>query len=159
MSETACQDLSSWFHKVLQTTEELDYTDALDWFGLEFKTPESPKAGSPAKAWIGFLSKSVEGRLVISQIPRATPAEAAGLSVDDEILAVDDWRVTADGWAQRLEQYAPRDNAELLVSRREKVIRIPVTLGEEPHKVWQLQVNPKSTDEQKLHVKAWLSGS
>ena len=158
MSETAGQDLTSWFHKVLQTTDELDYTEATEWFGLEFKKAEPPKSDNRSKAWIGFVSKPLEGRLIVSQIPRGTPAEAAGLSVDDEILALDNWRVNVEGWTKRLEQYAPGDMVEVLVSRRDQVIRVPVKLGEEPSKKWQLQVNPQATDEQKLHLKVWLSG-
>lgn len=35
-SEVAGADLAPWFHTVLATTEELDYAEALDWFGLRF---------------------------------------------------------------------------------------------------------------------------
>ena len=35
--EIAGTDLSAWFTRTLQTTEELDYTEALDWFGLRFR--------------------------------------------------------------------------------------------------------------------------
>jgi hypothetical protein len=29
-------DLDEWFRKALSSTEELDYTEALEWFGLRF---------------------------------------------------------------------------------------------------------------------------
>jgi predicted metalloprotease with PDZ domain len=35
-SEVAGVDLSGFFHRTLDTTDELDYREALDWFGLEF---------------------------------------------------------------------------------------------------------------------------
>jgi len=35
-SEVAGADLSSWFKRSVASTEELDYADALDWFGLRF---------------------------------------------------------------------------------------------------------------------------
>ncbi len=35
--EVAGTDLSDWFHKALETTDELDYAEALAWFGLRFK--------------------------------------------------------------------------------------------------------------------------
>jgi len=38
-SLTAGADLSDFFHRALETTEELDYTEALDWFGLRFVEP------------------------------------------------------------------------------------------------------------------------
>jgi predicted metalloprotease with PDZ domain len=47
-AEVAGVDLSAFFHKALATTEELDYAEALDWFGLRFVEPGS---SDPARAW------------------------------------------------------------------------------------------------------------
>ena len=44
--EVAGVDLKEWFRKSLASTEELDYTEALDWFGLRFTPSEEP-----TKAW------------------------------------------------------------------------------------------------------------
>ncbi len=35
-AEVAGVDLKDWFRKAVSSTEELDYTEALDWFGLRF---------------------------------------------------------------------------------------------------------------------------
>jgi predicted metalloprotease with PDZ domain len=40
--EIAGADLKDWFQKSVSSTEELDYTEALDWFGLRFVTPDDP---------------------------------------------------------------------------------------------------------------------
>jgi predicted metalloprotease with PDZ domain len=40
--EIGAVDLKEWFQKSVSSTEELDYTDALDWFGLRFVTPDGP---------------------------------------------------------------------------------------------------------------------
>jgi predicted metalloprotease with PDZ domain len=45
-SEVAGQDLRSFFHRMVETTEELDYDEALQWYGLRFAPAENP-----AKAW------------------------------------------------------------------------------------------------------------
>src|SRR5262249_47429333 len=47
-SEVAGLDLAEFFHKALATTEELDYSEMLDWFGFRFGELDSP---DPAKAW------------------------------------------------------------------------------------------------------------
>ena len=53
--EIAGVDLKEWFRKTISSTDELDYTDALDWFGLQFaaqpaadteKKPAAKKSGS-----------------------------------------------------------------------------------------------------------------
>jgi predicted metalloprotease with PDZ domain len=40
-SNIAGQELQDWFRRALASTEELDYTAALDWFGLQFVSAES----------------------------------------------------------------------------------------------------------------------
>lgn len=40
-AEVADVDLDPWFHRALATTEELEYDEALDWFGLRFDPPDS----------------------------------------------------------------------------------------------------------------------
>jgi predicted metalloprotease with PDZ domain len=43
-SEVAGVDLDGWFHRALDTTAELDYDDALAWYGLRFDGGEDAKA-------------------------------------------------------------------------------------------------------------------
>jgi predicted metalloprotease with PDZ domain len=47
-SEVAGVDLSDFFRRSLVTTEELDYGELLDWYGLRFAATEPP---DPARAW------------------------------------------------------------------------------------------------------------
>jgi len=41
-------DLKEWFRKAISSVEELDYAEALDWFGLHFAQATEPQ---PANAW------------------------------------------------------------------------------------------------------------
>jgi predicted metalloprotease with PDZ domain len=152
--EVAGRDFGAWWTSVLQTTDELHYDEALDWFGLRFK-PVDQTLNGPAKAWLGATTKNDAGRLVVTQVRRGTPAHLAGVNVDDEILAIDDFRVRADGLDRRLEQYAPGRAVTLLVARRDELVRIPVTLGREPADTWRLEPKADATPEQQAHRKAW----
>jgi predicted metalloprotease with PDZ domain len=58
VSDAAGVDVSGLLHKLIATTEEVDYTEMLDWFGLRFAPSDDP-----AKAW------ALEVR------PGATPAQ------------------------------------------------------------------------------------
>ncbi len=52
--EIAGADLKDWFKKTISSTEELDYTEALDWFGLRFApepAEEPEKKEKKAKKW------------------------------------------------------------------------------------------------------------
>ena len=152
MSDAAGTDLRPWFARVVETTDELDYSEALEWFGLRFR----PVPGGAQGAWIGAGTRNDAGRLVVTSVRRGTPALDAGLNVDDEILAIDDVRVRADALPARLEQYRPGDRVTLLVARRDKLVRLEVTLGAEPGRAWRIEPAPNATEAQKQHVTAWL---
>jgi predicted metalloprotease with PDZ domain len=147
-------ELTEWFVSVLERTDELDYTEALEWFGLCF----APQANTAAKAWLGIETKVDNGRLLVTQVRRQTPGWHAGLNVDDEILAIDDYRVRPEQWSARLEQYSPDHTVSLLVARRERLQRLDVTFGAEPPQCWKLAVHPEASPEQQTHLQAWLGG-
>ncbi|MEO8026815.1 MAG: PDZ domain-containing protein [Bryobacteraceae bacterium] len=149
-SEVAGQDLSGWFHTILETTEELDYAEALDWFGLRFR--DVPARGPVASVAHGAILNG----LVVTQLRRGTPAYDAGLNVNDEIIAVDGFRVTAQNFQTRLEAFQPGDAVSLLVARRDELIKIPLKLGAPPKPWGRLDVRPDATDDQQAHLAAWL---
>jgi predicted metalloprotease with PDZ domain len=97
-------------------------------------------------------------RLLVTEVRRGTPAFDAGLMVEDEILALDDYRVPADRVAERLKAYRPGDPVTLLVARRERLVRLDARLGADPGEGWRLEVDPRATEEQRRHLAAWLSG-
>jgi predicted metalloprotease with PDZ domain len=150
------QQLKSFWQEAIEGTGELDYDEALNAFGLAFAPVEQPKPHATPKAWLGAITRNDNGRLVVSQVRRGTPVYDAGLNVDDEILAIDDYRVRPDRFESRLEQYAPNDKVSLLVSRREQLMKIEVTLGTEPPKKWRLHISPSATEVQKQRLAAWL---
>ena len=75
-------------------------------------------------------------------VRRDTPGYEAGVNVDDEILAIDDLRVRADGLAARMDQYRAGDTVRLLVARRDRLMTLPVTLAADAGRPWRLQVLP-----------------
>jgi predicted metalloprotease with PDZ domain len=152
--EVAGADFGDWWPTVLETAGELEYDEALEWFGLRFK----PASDDPAKASIGATTKIDNGRLVVSQVRRRTPAHDAGLNVDDEILAIDDFRVRPDQLSTRLESYRPDQEVSILVARRDLLTRVALTLGREPHDTWSLEVRSDITPEQRQRLDAWQEG-
>jgi predicted metalloprotease with PDZ domain len=154
MSEAAGTDLKGWFARTAESTDELDYTEALDYYGLRFR----PVDMRNARAYIGGGTRNDAGRLVITSVRRGTPGIDAGLNVDDEIVAIDDVRVRADGLAARLGQYKPGDKIAVLVARRDRLMTISVTLGAEPGRSWRLEPLPTATAEQTAHLNALMDG-
>jgi len=152
MTEAAGIDLKPFFQTAAESTDELDYTEALDYYGLRFR-PVDPRT---ARAFLGTTTRTDNGRLLVTGVRRGTPAFDAGLNVDDEVVAIDDVRVRPDGLTTRLEQYRPGDQVQLLVARRDKLTRLDATLETDPGRPWRLELRPDATEEQKARVLAWL---
>jgi len=151
-------NLKQFWDAAVESTAELNYSEALDTFGLRFKPVPPPVADRPAKTWLGITTRNDNGRLVVSQVQRGSPADVAGINVDDEILAIDDFRVRADRFENRLEQYKPGDKVSVLVARREQLLKVDVPLMSEPVRSWRLEVNPNATEIQRRELEAWLRG-
>jgi predicted metalloprotease with PDZ domain len=182
MEEIAGTDLREWWRKAIDSVEELDYTEALDYYGLRFTRFESGRRGrgstaapNPSvtdgigagddatrnanRAWLGLGYRNDNGRLVVTQVPRGTPAFNAGFSVDDEILAIGDFRVRADQLPTRLEEYRDGQTVTVLVARRDELTRLSVTFGHAPEERWRLQPRPESTTDQQHQHQSWLTGA
>lgn len=164
--EVAGASLGDWLARAVDTTAELDYAEALDWYGLRFAESDPEKGEKAEKkdpdtaelpaGWLGVETEVQNGRLVVTVVKRETPAYEAGLNVGDEILAIGDYRVPPDGLDARLKNYRPGEKAVLLVARRDRLTRLPVTFGEKIKGRWKLEPLPTATDEQKAHLDAWL---
>jgi len=156
VEDASGRSLSKFWADAIDGTAELKYAEALDYVGLRFK----PDSALPErqKAWLGAATKIDEGRLVITQVKRGTPAWRAGLNVDDELIAIDELRVRADRLDQRLEQYIPGERVSLLVARREQLVPLTLTFGAEPPRLWRLEVDPVATPTQTERLHCWLKG-
>jgi predicted metalloprotease with PDZ domain len=136
--------LSAFWDAAVAGREELDYREALATFGLRFRPGEAPRPDRPGRAWLGVATRADAGRLMVTEVRRGTPAEAAGLNVDDEILAINGFRVRPDQLAARLEQYASGASMTLLVARRDQVLTLEGRFGAEPPRQWRLEVDPSA---------------
>lgn len=158
--QVAGASLTDFWAQGVSGLAELDYARAFATLGLRFKPVEPPKDGEKdgPKAHLGAVTRTENGRLLVSQIHRGTPAYAAGLNVDDEIVGIGDFRVQADQLSARLEQYRPGDAVSVLVARRGRLERLAVTLGLAPTETWAVEPDPAAPDASKARMTRWLSG-
>ena len=103
--------------------------------------------------------KTEANRLLAKEVLRGTPAHEAGIAPGDELLAIDNYRLHAEQWNSTLEHYRPLDLVSILVSRRDRLVTIPVRLEAEPVRRWLLEASPEATGAQKQHLKAWLKSA
>ncbi len=157
-SEVAGTDLTAFFARSVDSTDELEYDHALDWFGLKFDGEDelSEDAEDPeqeeATAWLGLDL----GGDRISEVRRSTPAHDFGFNVDDEIVALDGFRVTGSSWHERLKQYKPGDTAEVLISRRGELRTLSVTFAEDEEMQKKVIVDEDAPTRARQEREAWL---
>src|SRR3954469_9366400 len=149
--EVAGINLKSFWESAVEGTAKLDYAEALDTLGLRFRA-----AAAASRPWLGVTPRNDAGRLIVAQVRSDGPALAAGLNVDDEILAINDFRVRADRLDERLQQYRAGDRVTLLVARREQLMRLDLVLDREPVRTWRLEVTPAATAQQGQQLERWL---
>lgn len=80
VSDAAGVDVSGLLHTLIATTEEVDYTEMLDWFGLRFMTPDpnAPPEPAPAAPWRGGPASSGPAKAWTLEVrPDATAAQKA----------------------------------------------------------------------------------
>ena len=148
VEEVSGLSLESFWEGAVEGTAELEYDEMLATFGLRFRPVAGPRPDQSQAAWLGMSTRNADGRLVVTQVRRGTPAFAAGLNVDDEILAMNGFRVRADQLAARLGQYQAGDAVALLVARRDELQTMEAVFGAEPPRQWRLEVDPAATDVQ-----------
>ncbi len=157
-STVAGVELGPWLRRhTAEPLADVDYAEALAQFGLRFAAPSAPKEGAdPPKGWLGI---DLDAHNRVKVVMRGTPAHDAGLSVGDELLAVDAHRVAPGTWEKRRGQYRPGDRAELLVARRERLRRVPVTFGAPLDEHFELEVDPTADAATAARRGAWLGGA
>jgi predicted metalloprotease with PDZ domain len=147
------REIRAWLALVLETTTELDYTEALNWFGLRMTAaPATPRP------WLGVVARSSEQRTIVSEIRRGSPAYAAGVSVGDEISAINGEPLKPGELTTRVGQFAPGTKIAVSVTRRDSPRVLELTLGSDPGHAWTLSVSPVATQQQQQNLAAWLRG-
>jgi predicted metalloprotease with PDZ domain len=153
-------DLREWLHTQVREPQEFDFASTLRHFGLRFKASNGKKEGVCDKptcdVWIGSDSSASDGRLIVRRVYRGSPSDIAGLNVDDELVALDRYRLTSDSWPDRLGLYQPGQELELLVSRRGRIKQLTLHLGRKPPHNWQLEIDPAATTASKRNLNEWL---
>ena len=75
---------------------------------------------------------------------------------EDEISALDDYRIPANGWAHHLHLYRVGKEAPVFVARRARLLRLPVTFGTRLETLWKLGPRSVPTASQNYRVDSWL---
>ena len=144
--------MRAWMTRALETTDELDYTDAMAWLGLRMTTPPAAP-----RAYLGVTTRTENGKTIVTGIRRGSPAAAAGMSLLDEISAIDGEPLPAGQLTQRLAKLPPGSMVTIAIVRRDGTRTFNVTLAADPEHGWRLRASPGATRAQSQHLDAWIA--
>ncbi len=92
----------------VRSTADLDYNKYFKAVGLEWSYTWDP--ANTKQSYTGLTLKEESGRLLVASVLEDTPAQKAGLAIDDEIIAVNGTRVqTSAGFTELLHRLADPD--------------------------------------------------
>ena len=116
--------------------------------------PEAPRA------YLGVTTRAEEnGKTIVTSVRRGSPAAAAGISLLDEIGAINGEPLPAGQLSQRLGRFSPGSKVTLTITRAAAARTVDIVLSTDPGHGWQLSASPDATRGQSQHLDAWLAPS
>lgn len=175
MPETAFEDLASevsglelteFFDHAVRGTGDLPLAGYLESVGIIYRERPAVSlddAGGPVKGksmpvWLGIKTRVAAGRLLVTHVLENGPGQKAGLSAGDELLALDDIRLTGKTLEKRLRRLRAGEIVRLSVFREDVLIELPLLAEESPRNCCQLLLDDKADSEILAARSAWLGG-
>ena len=144
-------DLSTFWNNYLYGTKELDYNYYLEPFGLELRTARQDIP------FIGMTLKSKNGIAEIEKVEFGSPAQKAGISAGDMLLAIAGIRVTAETFSDRLRDFAAGDAITLTIFQQDLLKTVEVILQEPITNHFEITQIANASANQELNLRMWLS--
>lgn len=114
------------------------------------------QVGKKATPWLGCQTAAEGDRVMVRAVLDGSPAQRAGVYAGDELVALDNLRLTPDSLPKLLRRYAPGMTVDVHLFRRGELRARAVTLGEPRPETYTLAVHPEATDAQRAQLSAWL---
>lgn len=148
----AGKKLDSFFADYVYSTKAINYDYFFTPIGLKLKKTE---AGEPIN--MGMRVSESGGQVLIKEVTAGGSAYQSGLNVNDEILAVDGFRVNYGSYTRAINLKKPDEMADFLISRDNVIMHIPVKLMPGNHYSYQALVTDQTTVTQEKLLKKWLN--
>ncbi len=156
----AGSSLAEFFAKYVRGTEELDYNAALAAAGLRLDTGAAIEAGKPVESvFFGADLIEQDDRLLVRRVHAGSPAYEQGLNAGDQIVALDNTRVTRDFFNARIAEKKPGDLINLTIFRFDELSTLLIKLGGRAEGTYRIAPLPSQTEAQRQIYRGWLGNS
>jgi predicted metalloprotease with PDZ domain len=155
--EMAGTSLDDFFTKYVRGKEEIDYNVSLNAAGLQLLTTTLDESGKPiAQVYFGADVATDAGKLVVEHVYAGSPAYEQGLNTGDEIIALNNMRVTEDFFNARMAEKKPGDLVTLSIFRFEDLSTLVIKLGGKFDTSYRLVSVANQTPQQQAVYRSWL---
>lgn len=166
-AEIAGKPMEGFFNRYVRGTDELSLPEYLqragvsvearpDWDeSLRAPADRDPVRSQRARAWAG-LTLAPEKTTIRNVVP-GSPAWKAGLTFNDEIVAVAGLRVTATTLAKRIADHAPGRRVPVTFFRRDELRTVELTLAENPERRLTVSLDPDAGPRAKAVRASWIN--
>jgi predicted metalloprotease with PDZ domain len=127
-------DLKAFFHQNLRTMVDPPLGILLAQFGvlLHMRSQESEsdaggtrgRAKGKPRAWLGLRLKNKDGRAIVSHALDGGPAQLAGISAGDELVAINGRRAGAHDFDKMLERLSPDAECSCYIFRDQELMSV-----------------------------------
>jgi predicted metalloprotease with PDZ domain len=148
--EVAGFPLSDFFEKHIYGTVPIDYAAYFDLVGLELIDLKDKEG-----IYQGWTLGNKEGRWVVSKVELGYGAYQSGVNAEDEILAINGFRMGAQ-WESFLHGKKPGDEVDVLLSRAGMVRTIKMKLTADQRSRYKIIPLERPSAEQMLLREKWL---
>jgi predicted metalloprotease with PDZ domain len=148
--------LGDLFDRLVRGTDDPALAEVFADVGLQLRSSHEARPDDGVEpAWIGALMMS--GGVKVAAVVDDSPAQRAGLSPGDDVIAVDRYQVLNEGDLRtRLSGYRPGGRCELSVFRRFRLEQVVVEIGAMPHNRFEIVSRDNVDDAQRAGFRAWL---
>ena len=151
--KAAGRSLGDFFDKYVRGEADIDYDAFFGGIGLQLKET----GGTRGRSYIGGTFADADGRLIIRSIPANTPAYEQGLSVNDQIVAVDGYRANRDMLEKYISERKPGDKVRLTIFRLDQLRDIDFTLGNDPRREYSIVKKENATQKEQDLYRAYMN--
>jgi predicted metalloprotease with PDZ domain len=146
-------NLNEFFQHYIHGTEELPFNQYLEPFGLHLQSISD----DDAPPYLGIRVQTDNGKDIIKFVEVDSPAASAGIDVDDELLAIDGIRVSAEQLSDRLKDYQAGDTIEVTVFHQDRLHSLAVKLAAPQINRYEVVKIKYPTDLQAQNFLGWLN--
>ncbi len=144
-------DLQDFFNRYIHSTDELDYNYYFEHFGLQLNSGYALKS-----VYTGLSVRSHHGMTVVKSVDPNSPAQLVGIDPSDEILAINNFRVAADSFSDRLQDFKSGQEITIALFKQDQLRTVSLKLGDpicDRYIISEIK-NPTST--QQKNLLSWL---